>query len=115
MGCPDQRTRWATGVANDWYFLAMLHWRLDHADEARRWYDKALAWMAEKEPQNEELLRFRAEAEETLGLKKESAEPGEGAVGIDGDDSAAVKDNSESESQPALEASDPAGSSDSDR
>jgi tetratricopeptide (TPR) repeat protein/tRNA A-37 threonylcarbamoyl transferase component Bud32 len=31
----------------DWLFLAMAHHRLSHADEARRFFDKAVAWMEE--------------------------------------------------------------------
>jgi WD40 repeat protein/tetratricopeptide (TPR) repeat protein len=53
----------------DWFFLAMAHWKLGHKDEARAWYDKAAAWDAKNLPQdqNEELLRFRAEAAALLG------------------------------------------------
>lgn len=50
------------------FFLAMTHWRLRHAAEARTWYDRAVAWMEKDQPQNEELLRFRAEAETLMGL-----------------------------------------------
>jgi tetratricopeptide (TPR) repeat protein len=51
------------------FFLAMAHWRLDHKDEARTWYDKAAAWKAENLSWNaeEELLLFRAEAAALLG------------------------------------------------
>jgi hypothetical protein len=31
-----------TNVQHTWYFLAMAHHRLGHADEARRWLDKGL-------------------------------------------------------------------------
>ena len=58
-------------LAFNGFFLAMAHWRLDEKDEARKWYDKAVEWMDKNQPQNEELLRFRAEAEELLGLKAE--------------------------------------------
>lgn len=30
--------------ASAWYFLAMAHFQLGHADEARRWYDKGAAF-----------------------------------------------------------------------
>ena len=97
-GRPNNTCHFTDGDSNDWLFAAMSHWRLGDQDEARRWYDKAVAWMAEKAPKNEELLRFRAEAEEVLGLKKESAEPAESEVGLDKDDSAEAKDDGESES-----------------
>jgi hypothetical protein len=35
---------------------------------ARTSFDKAVAWMEEHEPDDEELERFRAEAEETLEI-----------------------------------------------
>jgi tetratricopeptide (TPR) repeat protein len=47
-------------------FLAMAHWQLGHRGEARAWHDRAVAWMDKLRPKNEELLRFRAEAEELL-------------------------------------------------
>ena len=41
-----------------------------HKAQARHWYQKAVAWMEknEKRSQNEELRRFRAEAEALMGL-----------------------------------------------
>ncbi len=35
----------AGGSAFDWLFLAMAHDRLGHADEGRKWLDKAVAWI----------------------------------------------------------------------
>ena len=58
------------GDACDWFFLAMAHWQLGNKDEARKWYDQAAGWMQKNKPQDEELLRFRAEAEELLQAKK---------------------------------------------
>ena len=55
--------------AGGWFVLAMAHWQLDHKDQARKWNDKAIDWMDKNQPNNEELRRFRAEAEETM--KKE--------------------------------------------
>ena len=52
----------------DFFFLAMSHWRLGNRDDARQWYDKAVAWMEKNKPNDEELKRFRAEAEELLGI-----------------------------------------------
>jgi tetratricopeptide (TPR) repeat protein len=59
------------GDAFDWFFLAMANWKLDQKDEAHKWYEKAAQWMENNAPQNEELRRFRAEAEELLGIKKQ--------------------------------------------
>jgi tetratricopeptide (TPR) repeat protein len=54
----------------DWIFLAMAHARLGHPKAiARSFYDKAVAWMEEHKPDDEELKRFRAEAEEVLGIE----------------------------------------------
>ncbi len=54
------------GDSNDWFFLAMAHQQLGHKEEARKWLDQAVDWMEKHAPQNEELLRFRAEAEDLL-------------------------------------------------
>ena len=53
------------------FFLAMAHWQLGHQDEARQWYDKAVERMEKNRPDDEELLRFRAEAEELMGIEKQ--------------------------------------------
>jgi tetratricopeptide (TPR) repeat protein len=55
--------------AHDWFFLAMAHWQLGDKEEARDWYDKAVAWMDTNKPRDEELLRFRAEAAQLLGVE----------------------------------------------
>jgi WD40 repeat protein/serine/threonine protein kinase/Flp pilus assembly protein TadD len=57
------------GDAGDWFFLAMAHWRLGDKEQARQWYDKAVPWMEKNKPQDDELRRFRAEAEALLGIK----------------------------------------------
>ena len=56
------------GDSFDWFFLAMASWQLDQKEEARKWFDQAIEWMDKNEPNNEELLRFRAEAAELLGI-----------------------------------------------
>jgi eukaryotic-like serine/threonine-protein kinase len=56
------------GDSFDWFFLAMSYWKLGDKGEARRWYEKAVAWMSEKQPQDGELVRFRAEASALLGV-----------------------------------------------
>lgn len=88
-----QMQGWRTSY--DWFFLAMAHWQLGHKDEARTWYGKAVQWMEEGHSKNTELLRFRAEAAELLGVtetppeekdqldkttneRSGAAEPGEG-------------------------------------
>jgi hypothetical protein len=58
------------GDSFDWFFLAMGHCQLDQNEEARKWYDQAVAWMDKHQPQNEELRRFRAEAAELLGIER---------------------------------------------
>ena len=63
------------GNASDWFFLAMAHWQLGHNDEARTSYDKAVEWMDKNQPKNEELLRFRAEAAELLGIGEPQPPP----------------------------------------
>jgi tetratricopeptide (TPR) repeat protein len=57
----------------DWFFLAMAHCRLGDREQARTWYDKAVARMDKswRNPQEEEeLKRFRAEAAALLGIKE---------------------------------------------
>jgi hypothetical protein len=46
----------------------MACWQLGERDEARIWYERAVQWMEKHAPKNDELLRFRAEAAELLGL-----------------------------------------------
>jgi tetratricopeptide (TPR) repeat protein len=73
----------------DWFFLAMAHWRLGHLDEARDWYARLVGWMEENSkkshsPNDYEWFqdgpRCRAEAAELLGLlagnKDAQAPPG---------------------------------------
>ena len=59
------------GDPGQWFFLAMALWQLGEKVEARIFYDQAVMWMEKHVPQNEELRRFRAEAEEVLGIKKD--------------------------------------------
>jgi tetratricopeptide (TPR) repeat protein len=56
------------GDSFDWFFLAMAHWQLGQKEEARKWYEQAVQWMEKNSPQDEELLRFRAEAAKLLGV-----------------------------------------------
>ena len=52
----------------DAFFLAMAHWRLGHREDARQWNDRAVEWMQQKQPNDEELRRIRAEAGQLLGI-----------------------------------------------
>ena len=58
------------GDSFDWFFLAMSHWQLDQKEEARKWYDQAVACMDKNQPHTEDLRRLRAEAAELLGIEK---------------------------------------------
>jgi serine/threonine protein kinase/Tfp pilus assembly protein PilF len=51
-------------------FLAMAQGQLGDKGQARKWYDRDVAWMDKNQPKNEELRRFRAEATELLELKE---------------------------------------------
>jgi Flp pilus assembly protein TadD len=57
------------GDSFDWFFLAMAHWQLGNKAEARKWYDKAVGWMDKNKRDDEELIRFRAEAADLLDAK----------------------------------------------
>jgi serine/threonine protein kinase/tetratricopeptide (TPR) repeat protein len=63
------------GDSFDWFFLAMAHERLGKTELARKWHGLAVRWMAAKNPKDEELLRFRAEAGEVIGVGAEAAGP----------------------------------------
>jgi tetratricopeptide (TPR) repeat protein/tRNA A-37 threonylcarbamoyl transferase component Bud32 len=54
------------GDSFDWFFLSMAHWRLGNRNQARTWFDRAVQWMDKHKPHNDELRRFRAEAEAML-------------------------------------------------
>jgi Flp pilus assembly protein TadD len=56
------------GHSFDWFFLAMSLWSEGDRDEARAWFKRAVEWMDENMPTNEELRRFRDEAERLLEL-----------------------------------------------
>jgi hypothetical protein len=65
----------------------MAHWRLGDKEQARKWYGRAVQWMEKnqlpREELRQELLRFRAEAAELLGIKnqptaKENEKPQQG-------------------------------------
>jgi tetratricopeptide (TPR) repeat protein len=57
------------GDSFDWFFLAMAQWQLGEKEKARSWFDQAVQWMDNHQPNDEELRRFRAEAAGLLGIK----------------------------------------------
>lgn len=54
------------GNAWDWFFLSMAHARLGDLEQAKQRYDQAVTWMEKHDPDNEELMSFRAEAEQLM-------------------------------------------------
>ncbi len=56
-------------------YLAMAHWRLGERDAARESYDYAVAWMKGNGPDDEELRRVHAEAQELLKIPVDAASP----------------------------------------
>jgi serine/threonine protein kinase/Flp pilus assembly protein TadD len=61
----------ADGSAWQWFYLAMVHWQLEHKEEAYRWYYRSLDWMATA--QEKKLRDVQGEAAALLGLP----DPGE--------------------------------------
>ncbi len=61
------------GGAYDWFFPALAYWRKGEKDEARRWFDKAVAWTKGKDPKNAELRQLWREAAELLGKPEPDA------------------------------------------
>jgi serine/threonine protein kinase/Tfp pilus assembly protein PilF len=57
------------GDSRDWFFLAMAHWQLGEKDQARTWYEQAIRWMDKNHPDEEEFVRFHAEAAALLGIQ----------------------------------------------
>jgi tetratricopeptide (TPR) repeat protein len=58
------------GDSFQWLFLAMAHWQVGNKEQARKWYGRAVEWADKNQPANAQLLRFRAEAAELLGLNR---------------------------------------------
>ncbi len=63
---PPAKVQSATD-ANAALFLAEVHWRLHHKELARRWFDKAAAWMDEHQTEADKLRQYRVEAGKLLG------------------------------------------------
>jgi Flp pilus assembly protein TadD len=49
------------GTATDWLFLALAHQKLGHADEARQWLEKAVAWIEKADQEKTLSPRHRLE------------------------------------------------------
>jgi serine/threonine protein kinase/Tfp pilus assembly protein PilF len=56
-------------------FLAMAYQQLGDERQAREWYERAAKWMTDNDSTDKELIRFRQEAEETLGIASEAETP----------------------------------------
>lgn len=55
------------GNPHDWFFLALAGQRLGETERARDWRAKAVRWMDERHRHDEDLTRYRAEADALLG------------------------------------------------
>jgi serine/threonine protein kinase/tetratricopeptide (TPR) repeat protein len=56
--------------ANQGFFLAISHWQLGDKEKGRQWFTRSVRWMDKGRKDDPGLKRFRAEAEELMGLKK---------------------------------------------
>ena len=72
----QQSITFTGGGAHDLFFLAMTYWQQGNKQEARTFYDRAVAWTDKNKPNDPELRRFRAEAAALLSQagKKPNAE-----------------------------------------
>jgi serine/threonine protein kinase/Tfp pilus assembly protein PilF len=61
------------GNAYDWFFLAMAHGQLGEKEKAKQVLQQAVQWMHDHKPKDQELGRFRAEAEELLKINHKDA------------------------------------------
>ncbi len=57
------------GDSCDWFFLAMAHEKLGDKEQARKWLDRAMQWMEKNKVEDQELMAFRAEAAQLLGVE----------------------------------------------
>jgi hypothetical protein len=55
--------------AADAFFFAMAYWQQQDPEHARAWYQRGIKSMEKDGPGDDELVRFRAEAAELLGIK----------------------------------------------
>lgn len=69
LGTQEQEYRYQKEL--DLFFMAMDHWQLDRKDQARQCFEQAVELMERRSADNKELLLFRAEAAELLGLSEQ--------------------------------------------
>jgi tetratricopeptide (TPR) repeat protein len=55
------------GAGVDCFFLAMACWHQGNRDDARQWFDRAVAWIERTRSEDAELRRFHGEAAALLG------------------------------------------------
>jgi Tfp pilus assembly protein PilF len=80
----DRSMKLSGGNSFDWFFLAMIHSRLGDQTRAHEWYDRASDWMERECPEDEELLRFREEADQVMG-EQEKGTPNDEASSTAGE------------------------------
>jgi eukaryotic-like serine/threonine-protein kinase len=90
------------GDGHDWFFLAMAQWQLGDKDQAVAWYNRAVSWMTKTNRADEELLRFREEAAELLGLAQPEPTPPEWKPGPAPDGGPKTRPNWASDKHPSL-------------
>lgn len=61
------------GFAFNGFFVAMAEHRKGDHEQARSWYDRSVAWMAENKPKDRDASRYRDEAAALLGMKTKQA------------------------------------------
>jgi tetratricopeptide (TPR) repeat protein len=66
------------GTGIDCFFLAMTRWHEGKQDEARQWFDQAVAWIQRTKSVDPEVGRFHIEAAALLGLPGPCPQPGSG-------------------------------------
>ncbi len=57
------------GDSFDWFFLALVDVKRGNVNQAREWYDKAVAWYRNNRPNDQELFHFNVEAAAAIGLR----------------------------------------------
>src|SRR5262249_35093898 len=73
----QRSNRISSGTGIDCFFLAMTRWHQGKREEARQWFDQAIAWIERTKSEDPELRRFHAEAASLLGLDCPRPSPGE--------------------------------------
>jgi tetratricopeptide (TPR) repeat protein len=61
------------GDGGQWIVLAVAHWQLGDKDEARKWYDKAAAWLKKSWPGDLQYHFAQREAAALLGVQERPA------------------------------------------